>query len=516
MILILIRLLISLEHLHDGLEDDVDVQPEAPVLDVPDVAADAAFHLLDCAGLAAVAGDLAPAGDAGLDVVADHVLVYEVGVFFGVPYHVGTGTYDAHLPEQHVDELRELVYAGVAQYLAPPGDTGVAPSGLQGVGLGVDLHAAELDAGELLAVEAGALLQEEHGPGHGQLRHYRHHYEYRNEQGAEEEQREHYVERPLDGAVALPAQGFLVQAQAGNAAHHGEVHLVVDVVAHVGHAVEAHQMVLAVLDYGEYSLRLLRGEAAVEAADVGAVFLQIRDHPVRRSEVAAALGELRVRLEVEVSAHPVAYRRVSGQLVVERGVVHRAADEHHAVPPPPVHPVMFDDGSRHEAENQDYGEHGQYAQRIHSPRRHREMPEIQYGSRDDGEPEHVVQHDLDDLRAFGLLAVQHYSAVRDAGVVDRADDDVRLERGRAACRPEEAERKEENKIAEQKVADGHDKPYPGVVLASVVNNSHGIAFSCYTTCINSDKVSFLCRSVPSNSYHPALRSFSAFFLASGP
>ena len=151
------------------------------MLDVPDVAADAAFHLLDCAGLAAVAGDLAPAGDAGLDVVADHVLVYEVGVFFGVPYHVGTGSYDAHLPEQHVDELRELVYAGVAQYLAPPGDAGVAARGLQGVGLGVDLHAAELDAGELLAVEAGALLQEEHGPGHGQLRHYRHHYEYRYE-----------------------------------------------------------------------------------------------------------------------------------------------------------------------------------------------------------------------------------------------------------------------------------------------------------------------------------------------
>ena len=92
------------------------------MLDVPDVALDAALHLVEGLGLAAVAGHLAPAGDAGLDVVADHVLVDELGVFLGVLEHVGARADDAHVAEQHVDELRELVEAGVAHDLSPAGD----------------------------------------------------------------------------------------------------------------------------------------------------------------------------------------------------------------------------------------------------------------------------------------------------------------------------------------------------------------------------------------------------------
>ena len=66
------------------------------MLDVPDIAADAALHLVEGLGLASVAGDLAPAGDAWLDVVADHVFVDQVGVFLGVLEHVGAGAHDAH------------------------------------------------------------------------------------------------------------------------------------------------------------------------------------------------------------------------------------------------------------------------------------------------------------------------------------------------------------------------------------------------------------------------------------
>ena len=117
-----IRLLVPLEHVRHGLEDDQEVEPEVPVFDVPDVALDAALHLVEGLGLAAEAGDLAPAGDAGLDIVADHVLVDELGVFLGVLEHVGARADDAHVAEQHVDELRELVEAGVAHDLAPAGD----------------------------------------------------------------------------------------------------------------------------------------------------------------------------------------------------------------------------------------------------------------------------------------------------------------------------------------------------------------------------------------------------------
>ena len=50
------------EHHGDGAEQDAEVEPEAPVVDVPDVVADA---LVPADGVAAV--DLGPARDARLD-----------------------------------------------------------------------------------------------------------------------------------------------------------------------------------------------------------------------------------------------------------------------------------------------------------------------------------------------------------------------------------------------------------------------------------------------------------------
>jgi len=111
----------------------------------------------------------------------------------------------AHVAEQHVDELRQLVDIGLAHDVAPLGLAGVVLCGLQGVGLVVDLHAAELDAGELLAVEAVALLAEEYRSGHREFGDDGDHYQYGDEQGAEEEQREHYVECALDHTVLYPA-----------------------------------------------------------------------------------------------------------------------------------------------------------------------------------------------------------------------------------------------------------------------------------------------------------------------
>ena len=477
------------------------------MLDVPDVAADAALHLVEGLGLAAVAGDLAPAGDAGLDVVADHVFVDQVGVFLGVLEHVGAGAHDAHLPEQHVDELRELVDAGLAQYLAPLGHAGVVPRGLQAVGLGVDPHAAELQAGELPAVDAGALLAEKDGPGHGEFGDYRHHDEHGNKQCAEEEQRERYVERPLDGAVARPAERLLVEAQAGHAAHHREVHLVADVVAHVGHAVEPHQMVLAVFNYGQDHLGLLRGQTAVEAADLVGMLLQIILHLLGSAEIGAVGGKAFVGLEIEVAADPEAQGGVVGELVVERGVVLGASHEHHSVAPPGVHPELLHKQPHEQTEAQYHHEHREYAERIDARARPQEVGEPEYRGGDDGEPEDVVEHYLHYLRLLGLLDVQHHSAVGNAGVVHRRNHQQRLPHRGTSLRPAEIHRQKEDQIAEQQVTQHHHQSDPGVVPAAVI-----VDFHCYSPF----KVVILCRSVPSNSYQPALRSRSAFFRASGP
>ena len=58
-------------------QHDADVKPERPVLDVPDVASHALFHLPDLFCLAAVACHLSPTRDSWLTEMANHILVDE-------------------------------------------------------------------------------------------------------------------------------------------------------------------------------------------------------------------------------------------------------------------------------------------------------------------------------------------------------------------------------------------------------------------------------------------------------
>lgn len=135
------------------------------MLDVPDVALNAALHLPEFFGLAAVAGDLRPTGDAGFGKMAHHVFVDEAGVFLGVLEHVGTGADHAHFAAEDVDELGQLVDVRAAHDFAYAGLAGVVFGGLQAVALGVDAHGAEFVAPELAAVAAAAFLLEEDGAG---------------------------------------------------------------------------------------------------------------------------------------------------------------------------------------------------------------------------------------------------------------------------------------------------------------------------------------------------------------
>ena len=506
------------------------------MLDVPDVALDAALHLVEGLGLAAEAGDLAPAGDAGLDVVADHVLVDELGVFLGVLEHVGARADDAHVAEQHVDELRELVEAGVAHDLAPAGDAGVALRGLQAVGLGVDLHAAELKAGELLAVESGALLAEEHGAGHRKFGHDGHNQQYGNEKSAEEKQREHYVEHALHDAVLDSAERLVAQTQAGHAAHHYEVHLPVDVVAYVRHAVEAHDVVLAVSDDGHDQILMSRRQTAEQGAYLLAVLLHVGDDLLRSAEILAVRGELRVRFEIEIAEHLVAYRGVVGKLFEQRGVVLGASDEHHAVPAAGMPPIALQHETQTHPEAGDQHKHGQQAQQPLPPQRHQEVSERQQRGGQYGEQHNVAQHQHHDLNLARLLDVQDYAAVDDARVPYRADKKLRLELRGGARGIAVTESEPENQITEQQVAYHDDEPEPGTVpLADVIYSWIHTFFTVnfqvlpppmrlpgakfgitYELSVVIYKVFFLCRSVPSNSYQPSFLSLTAFLFASSP
>src|SRR5690606_38088774 len=133
-----------------------------PVLDVVQVEFDALFHFVDAIGLATPAIDLRPAGDAGLDLVALHVLVDEVPVLLIVSDRMRSGPDNGHAPLQHIDELWQFIQAGTAQERTEAGDAWVvAPRLDQGPGLlGVLHHGSELVDLDRLPVPAVAPLFE--------------------------------------------------------------------------------------------------------------------------------------------------------------------------------------------------------------------------------------------------------------------------------------------------------------------------------------------------------------------
>src|SRR3990172_7897229 len=95
------------EHADERQADDLEVEPERPALDVLDVVLDALLER----GVPAQAVDLRPAGEAGLDLVPQHVARHGPPEPLHEHRPLGPRPDDAHLAAEDVDELRQLVEA---------------------------------------------------------------------------------------------------------------------------------------------------------------------------------------------------------------------------------------------------------------------------------------------------------------------------------------------------------------------------------------------------------------------
>src|ERR687889_743916 len=101
----------------DGPSQDDQVQPNRPVTHVIRI------HLHPL-GIARVAPptDLPEAGHTWLYSL---VKLIHFAVFWHLDIHDGSGTCEAHLPEQDVPELGQLIQAGLAQQMADAGNAGI-------------------------------------------------------------------------------------------------------------------------------------------------------------------------------------------------------------------------------------------------------------------------------------------------------------------------------------------------------------------------------------------------------
>src|SRR5579883_1663715 len=144
------------------------------MLDVIEVMLHSLLNLLDGLGLASPAVHLRPARDPRLHampgvVVPDRVLVEQTARLGGE--RMRPWAHDGHLATQDIDELRQLVEAGLAQEGTDPRHARIVPA-RELLGIIVPrmmIHGAELEDLDELVIEPITLLLEEDRPAAAQL-----------------------------------------------------------------------------------------------------------------------------------------------------------------------------------------------------------------------------------------------------------------------------------------------------------------------------------------------------------
>lgn len=143
--------------------EDFDVKSPGMVLQIEEVVAQAAEHLLDGVGIAIVEGGVG--GDTRADLVEVAITGIALHNLVDVELALGTWTDKGHLAAEDVPELGKFVEVVLTQELADLGHAFVLAARIQGGTclFGIELHAAELIDVERATETADALLLENGG-----------------------------------------------------------------------------------------------------------------------------------------------------------------------------------------------------------------------------------------------------------------------------------------------------------------------------------------------------------------
>lgn len=201
-------------------QEDAEIQPERPVPHVQHVVVN---PLVEVAGVAVAPTDLPQAGDARPDRQASVTPRHAELV---LAKRGGPRPDQAHLPQPHVDQLRQLVDVGPAQPVAERRDPVVVGQlelrtvhEVLGVQLalpvvGVMHHGAELPATERAAVQPLALVAEQHRPARRQFDEHGHQHQQRRNQH-QAGNRHQQVKGPLEQRIEPAAARVPVWAGIG-------------------------------------------------------------------------------------------------------------------------------------------------------------------------------------------------------------------------------------------------------------------------------------------------------------
>ena len=115
----------------DGPNDDLDIKPQRPVINVIQVVVDALAHLLDILSRPPKTVDLRPTRNTGSDSMPLHVGVNLLPIVLIVFNGVRARSNNRHITKQHIEKLRHFVEAIAAQEGTDPGHSLVPVFGLR-------------------------------------------------------------------------------------------------------------------------------------------------------------------------------------------------------------------------------------------------------------------------------------------------------------------------------------------------------------------------------------------------
>src|SRR6266702_2926628 len=110
------------QHFGKRSQQDQHVEPNTPVVDVPEIEVDTLLHELDLLGPASTALNLRPTGYSGFDVMPERVFRQQIAVVAVMGERMRARADQRHVAKQNIEELRQLIDAGGPQYSAEPTD----------------------------------------------------------------------------------------------------------------------------------------------------------------------------------------------------------------------------------------------------------------------------------------------------------------------------------------------------------------------------------------------------------
>lgn len=160
----LIGILIALYRLEYGHQDNLHVQPDTPVLHIPDIVFDPLDQEVVILDFTPVSMHLGPAGETGFYEMPDHILLVNVGEIRRVFEHMGSGSYHGHIAHKHIKKLGQFIQVALPEETADGGNPVVVFGDLFLVRFVIYPQAPELQAIEGLVVFSGPGLYEKYGP----------------------------------------------------------------------------------------------------------------------------------------------------------------------------------------------------------------------------------------------------------------------------------------------------------------------------------------------------------------